>query len=448
MRQAAHAVLHDHHRAVHDDAEVERTQTHEIGAHALAHHAGEGEEHGERNHHRGDQGRTDVAQKQEQHRHHEQRALGQVLLHRVDGAVHQQGAVVDRLGRHARGQALGDFLHAQVHRARDDSAVLADQHEHGAEHDFFTVLGGRPGAQLLPHEHFGHVAHAQRHALARGHHDVGDVGQAQHPPGRADQRLLTAALDVAGADAGVVALERDHHVVEREAVRHELGGVGRDLEILRVAADGVDLGDAGHGAQLRLDDPVLDFAQVGRRVGRAVGLLGAGLGAHRPHVDLAQAGGNGPQGRGDARRQALGGLLHALVDELAREVDVGAFLEDHRHLRQAVARDRARLLQPRQPGHRRLHRVGDALLDLERRVAGRGGVDLHLHVGDVGHRVDGQAQGVVGAERGHAEHRQHHEPAMVDRKTNQFVEHAGPQWSWLAPALPMSALMRKLFFVA
>ena len=76
------------------------------------------------------------------------------------------------------------------------------------------------------------------------------------------------------------------------------------------------------------------------------------------------------------------------VDALAREVDVGAVLEHDGDLRQPVARDRARVVEPRQARHRRLDRERDALLGLERRIAGRLRVDLHLHVGDVGNGVD------------------------------------------------------------
>jgi hypothetical protein len=79
MREAPHAVLHDHHRPVDDDAEVQRAQAHEVGADLLVHHAGEGEQHRQRNHQRGDQRRADVAQEQEQDRDDQQRAFEQVL---------------------------------------------------------------------------------------------------------------------------------------------------------------------------------------------------------------------------------------------------------------------------------------------------------------------------------------------------------------------------------
>ena len=67
-----------------------------------------------------------------------------------------------------------------------------------------------------------------------------------------------------------------------------------------------------------------------------------------------------------------------------------ALAEDRRDLREAVARERARVFEARDAGERRLDREGDLLLDLDRRERRRDGVDLHLVVGDVGHRVDRQ----------------------------------------------------------
>ena len=177
------------------------------------------------------------------------------------------------------------------------------------------------------------------------------------------------------------------------------------MELLLVAADRVDLDDARHGAKLRPDDPVLDGPEVGRGVGLAGRLLCAGLGLDGIHVDLAQAGRDRAHRRLGAGRQLVLGLLDALVDELAGEVDVGAVLEDDRHLAEAIARQRAGVFQPRQAAHRGLERKGDALLDLQRRVARRHGVDLHLHVGDVGHGVDRQAREVPRAEGRDAERR-------------------------------------------
>ena len=80
----------------------------------------------------------------------------------------------------------------------------------------------------------------------------------------------------------------------------------------------------------------------------------------------------------------------ALVDLLAREIDVGALGEHGGDLREAVARQRARAFEARRAGKRGLDREGDLLLDLDRRKRRRDGVDLHLVVGDVGNGVDRQ----------------------------------------------------------
>ena len=114
------------------------------------------------------------------------------------------------------------------------------------------------------------------------------------------------------------------------------------------------------------------------------------LGLDRVHEDLAQAGGDRAHLRLEARGQLRLDLLQAFAHLLAREVQVGAVLEHHGHLRQAVARDRTRVVQSRQAGHRGLDREGDALLGFQRRIAGRLGVDLHLDIGDVGRGVDRQ----------------------------------------------------------
>ena len=71
--------------------------------------------------------------------------------------------------------------------------------------------------------------------------------------------------------SGCCASSAVDHVAEREAVGEEPVGVGLDVELLLVAADRVDLGHAGHVAELGPDDPVLDGPQVGRRVGQPVG---------------------------------------------------------------------------------------------------------------------------------------------------------------------------------
>jgi len=95
-------------------------------------------------------------------------------------------------------------------------------------------------------------------------------------------------------------------------------------------------------------------------------------------------------------------------------VDVRAVLEHHRDLRQAITRQGPGLLQARQAGHQRFNREGDALLHLQRRVAGGSGVDLHLDVGDVRHSVDRQLLVIDRAQHGHRQYCEHDHPAVAD----------------------------------
>ncbi len=312
-----------------------------------------------------------------------------------------------------------------------------------------AVLGGRATAQLRAVLHLGDVVHVDRHAFTAGQHDVADLLQVGDLAGNADQELLAVAFDVAGADVLVVGLHRLCHVLQREAQRAQACRIRRDVHLTLEATDGVDLGHAGHVAQLRPDHPVLQGAQVGGGVRRAIGLARLGIGVDGVHEDLAEAG----RDRAQLRIQAVGNLrfdlLQAFGDLLAGEVDVGAVLEDHGHLREPVARQRAGLLHRRQAGHHRLHRVGDALFGFQRRVTGGRGIDLHLDVGDVRGGIDRQLGEAPAADDDQHQRQGHHQPAMGDGGAEDALKHgsalrvrgaATHQCSCDAPALPMSAL--------
>jgi hypothetical protein len=217
--------------------------------------------------------------------------------------------------------------------------------------------------------------------------------------------------------------------------------------LLHVPADGVDAGDVLHAPQLRADDPVLHLAQVGdalevgaeppalRRQVRAVALPARPsvldrralairrLVLHGPHEDLAQPGRNRPHAGFDAGREVLPGLAQPLGDLLAGEVDVDIVLEDRRHLREAVARQRSRGLQAGNARQRALDREGHLLLDLDRREPGCDGVDLDLVVGDVRHRVDRQALQRVRAEGRRHRGEQDDQPAIPDREVEEGFQH-------------------------
>ena len=200
-------------------------------------------------------------------------------------------------------------------------------------------------------------------------------------------------------------------------------GVRGDVELPLKSTERVHLDDARYIAKLRLDHPILQFAQIGGRPRGAIGAERAGFRLHDVREDLAEAGGDGAHCRRETRREAVFDTGETLIDELARKVNVGPVREYDRDLGEAVAREGACVLHARQAAHGCLHREGHALLDFERGEAGCLDVDLHLDVRDVGHGVYRQPLVVAQAEQRDAEHRKQHEPAFADRELNNTVEH-------------------------
>jgi hypothetical protein len=201
-----------------------------------------------------------------------------------------------------------------------------------------SVAGGGTGAQLLAQGDFGDIGDGDRQAVAMGDDQAAQILQPAHLSGNAYQQLFVIAFEIARTLVGVVALDRLREIVEAQSVRQQPRGVGLHMELLAVATDGIHFGDAGHLQQLRADHPVLDAAQRGGVVGLPIGLACVGIGLDRVEKDLAEAGGDGAHRRFHVVRQTAACLLQPFVDQLSREVDVGAIGKGHGHLRQAVAR--------------------------------------------------------------------------------------------------------------
>ena len=135
-------------------------------------------------------------------------------------------------------------------------------------------------------------------------------------------------------------------------------------------------------------------------------------------VAIGPSDGSTPSGKRDtaSRRRSL--------DELAREVDVGAVLEDDRDLREPVARERARVLEPRQARERGLDRERDALLRL--RAANSPGASVLICTCTFvmsGTASIGSRRELEGAEAGGDERHAENEPATRERGANDGIEH-------------------------
>ncbi len=181
----------------------------------FSHHAGDGEQHGQRNDAGRDEGRPEVAQDQEQDDDDQQRAFEQVLLDRPDRGLDQLGAVVDRRAPRRRRAAS----------ARSRPACAATR---CAAVRLFSPISSMavpitvslpssvaaPVRRSVPSLTSATSRDADRHAAARADDDVADLLDVVDLPRRAHEILLAVALDVARADIGVVRRQRRHDVAE------------------------------------------------------------------------------------------------------------------------------------------------------------------------------------------------------------------------------------------
>ena len=168
----AQTVLDDDDRAVDDQAKIERAEAHQVTGDARMNHAGNGHQHGQRDHRSRDQCSTPVAEQQEQHCDHQQRTFSQIFFDRRDGLIDQRGAVIERRQHNVLRKRWLDAFQALGGGTSDLPTVLANQHEHGAEYDFLAVLGRRTGTQLVAQADISHIMNSDRHPLAFCNRDL------------------------------------------------------------------------------------------------------------------------------------------------------------------------------------------------------------------------------------------------------------------------------------
>ena len=435
--QMPQAIFRNDDRAVDDQAEVECAKTHQIGAQLELEHAHGRDQHGGRNHQRGDECGAEIAEQQEQNQDHQQRALGEVRRYGPDGCVDQLGAVQDGANANAGRQGAADLLDLRINRGCDRPAVAADQHQHRPEHRLVAVDAGAAEPQIASDGQGCDVLEVDRHVVTRRDDDVADLLQRLDPAAGAHHVALTEPLDIIGPAACIVGLDRADQLVHRQAVADELRRVGLHLILLDVAADGVGARDPTHGLQLRPDDPVLYGAQIdetrqvvgealplGGQVG-AVRLPARDAGAHvrarrrifdGPPIDLAEARRDRAHFRLDARRQLILDVGQTLGHLLTGKVNVGPVGEHGGDLGKTVARERPRSLKARCAGQRHFDWKRDLLLDFERRQGRCEGIDLDLYVGDVRYRVDRQHRHRPAARDCRSDREQQYEPAPPNRE--------------------------------
>ena len=345
---------HDHGRIDHQ-AEVQRAEREQAGGDAEAQHAVESHEHRQRDRQGHDQARAQVAQEDEEDRDDHEAALEQVRAHRLDDVVHQLGTVIEHRRLDVSRKEGADLIELRLEAGRHRVRVLAHEHEAEPEHGLALPIGShRAVADLMTDPHGPDVVHGDGDAILRSDHDAPDFRDGGDATDTLDQRDGSGPFDDAATDVEVARADLLQHLAEGQAMRDHALRVDLDLVLLFVASPGIDLGDAGHSAKGRLDNPVLNGARGGEVVAERADPVVEDLteaGRDRSHLRPADA-----LGQLDSR-QPLG-------EELAGEVDVGPIGEDHGDLGQAGLADRIHALDARQARDGLLDRRGDLPFDL------------------------------------------------------------------------------------
>ena len=281
------------------DGNGDAAEAHDVGAEPQEIHAEIGDQHAERQRDDGDQRAADVQQEYDADEGDDHALLHQRALERVDGAVDQVGAVIDRFDRDALGQARRDLGKAILDVADHRERILSEALQHDAGDDLALAvhLGDAAafvGSKLDP----GHVPEQHRHAALILDDDLFQVGQALDVAAPAHRELGFGKLDRASAHVHVAGAERVADFGERNAERLQPARVDDHAVLLDEAADARDLGHALRLGDAIADIPVLDGAQLGEALLRA---------AHDILINPADAGGVRPEARCHAGRQPPGG---------------------------------------------------------------------------------------------------------------------------------------------
>ena len=117
--------LDDDNGSVHDEAEIDGSQTHQVARDAEQAHHADGKKHGQGDHRSHDQPRPQVAQEQDQHENHNQRPLDEVAGHGVDGPADQLRAIQKHADIDTFGQRPPDLVNFGFYPANDLIGVLA-----------------------------------------------------------------------------------------------------------------------------------------------------------------------------------------------------------------------------------------------------------------------------------------------------------------------------------
>ena len=401
------------HRA---DGDGHAAQRHDVELHVEPAGREAGRENAQRQRDHRDDRAAGVEQEEERDETDDRELLHEARLQAADGAVDEAGPVVGDLQGDARRQPRPQLVDARPHR-RDHLArvgPVADDDD-AADDLAFAVPFGQPAADLGADVHLRNVLQQDRRAVAVGADgDAPDVVDRLDVAAPAHHELLLRDLQQASARVAVAPPHRLADPRGGDAESAQPVGVDGDLVLAHEPAEAGDLRDAGDGAQLVLEEPVLERPQLAEVV--AVRLQGV-------HEGPADAGRVRAQRRGHAVRKLTRGLAERLHDPAAGPVDVGAVLEEHVDERVAEERVAAHVGRERHRQHPDREGVGDLIFDDARGLARILGVEHHLNVRQVGNGVERGAGQREGTRPRDDQRREQDERPVVQRPGDDAFQH-------------------------
>jgi hypothetical protein len=274
------------------------------------------------------------------------------------------------------------------------TGVGAAQAQHQPFNGFALAIAcHRAIARELAKLYLGHIAHPHHLPLLGAQHGGLDiVNRLDGPFGANDQRLL-ARIQAPCPVIAVAVDQRGLQLRQGHAAGQQGGRVRHDLKGAHTPTQAVDIRYTRQRAQSRADDPIQHAAALFQRLGAL----------QREHEHLAQWRGDRGQAAAGVGRQVLHHAVQALIDLLARPIDLGAIFKVQRDVGQRVLGCRAQHLLPGYAQQLLLDGHGDAGLDLFRRHAWRLEDDLDLRGRHIREGVDGQPQ--IGHGAGCHQHR-------------------------------------------
>ena len=202
-------VLHHHHCAVHQNAEVDGANRQQVGGNVPQVETDERETERQRNRRGDDQSRSDVHQEEHQHHDHQHDAAHQIVLDRARGERDQITTVVEGVNLHVLRQ------HMLIHVSRHGSHMLehhlrlfADAQQDDSLHRIVSIVEPKlTQTRCLPDLDPADVLHQHRHAVLCRDHDVRYIGECRNAPESANIIELSALTVESTAGVGVVAAE-------------------------------------------------------------------------------------------------------------------------------------------------------------------------------------------------------------------------------------------------